>query len=322
MNRFFRTLTCIALTLGSATAALAQYPDRSVRIVVPFGPGGNIDMTARKLTAGMSAALGQPVIVENKPGAGGLLGAEMVARATPDGYTLLLASTGSLAAAPALYPNLGFDPIKDLATSRAVTSVPLVLVTHPSIEAKSVAELIALAKQRKEPLAIASTGNGTSNHLTAELFQKMAGVRLLHIPYKGSAQALTDLIGGQVDLMFDNLPTSLPLIRSGKLRALGVTSAQRSSTLPELPTIAESGLPGFQAGTFTGIVTPAGVPDAIADRIDDALRKTLHSTALKAEFSRIGADVVDVSPADFAKLMRDEGRKWSTVVREAGVKLD
>ena len=312
----------VSASLWLSTLALAQYPERTVRIVVPFAPGGNIDLTARAISSGMAEALGQPVIVENRPGAGGMLGAEQVARAQPDGYTLLLASTGSLASAPALYPKLGFDPIKDLRTSRAITRVPLVLVISPGLPVNSLAELIALAKSRGAPLSVASTGNGTSNHLAAELFQKMAQVKFTHIPYKGSSQALTDVLSGQVDLMFDNMPTSMPFIKSGKLRALGVASATRSFALPQLPTVAESGLPGFEASTVTGIVMPADTPAPVAQRIHAALAKTLVSSKLRDDFAQMGADLINLPPEGFAGLMRDEGLKWTQVIRDAGGKLD
>lgn len=315
-------LSALTLTLLAPTPALADYPERPVRIVVPFSAGGNIDLTARAISTGMSEALGQPVIIENKPGAGGMLGAEQVARATPDGYTLLLASTGSLAAAPALYPKLGFDPVKDLAASRASTQVPLVLVLNPKLPVSNVKELIALAKSRGTPLTMASTGNGTSNHLAGELFQKMAGVQFIHVPYRGSSQALTDVLGGQVDLMFDNVPTSLPFIKSGKLKALGVTGAKRSPALAQLPTVAEAGLAGFEASTLTGIALPTGVPPAVAERIQAAMAKAMAVPKVREDFASIGADLVNLPPADFARSMRDEAQKWSQVVRDAGVRID
>ncbi|MDA7417357.1 tripartite tricarboxylate transporter substrate binding protein [Xenophilus arseniciresistens] len=321
-KKIFRALSAFALALLAPALALADYPERPVRIVVPFSAGGNIDLTARAISTGMSQALGQSVIVENKPGAGGMLGAEQVARAAPDGYTLLLASTGSLAAAPALYPKLGFDPVKDLAASRAITQVPLVLVLNPKLPVSNVKELIALAKSRGAPLTMASTGNGTSNHLAGELFQKMAGVQFTHVPYRGSSQALTDVLGGQVDLMFDNVPTSLPFIKSGRLKALGVTGAGRSPALPQLPTVAESGLAGFEASTLTGIALPTGVAPEVAERIQAAMAQAMAAPKVREDFAGIGAELVNLPPADFARHMRDEGRKWSQVVRDAGVRID
>ena len=319
---FLSKLARAALLAALPLLAHAEFPDRPLKLVVPFAAGGNIDLTARAISGGMAEALGQPVVVENKPGAGGMLGAEQVARAAPDGYTLLLASTGSLAAAPALYPKLAFDPAKDFSLSRAVTRVPLVLVVNPALPARNVAELVALAKSKPGGLNFASTGNGTSNHLTAELFQKISGTRLTHVPYKGSSQALTDLLGGQVDLMFDNLPTSLPFIKSGKLRALGVTSASRSGVLPELPTLAESGLAGFEASTTTGVALPAGTPPAVAARIHAALAKTLQAPKLRDDFAQLGADLANLPPDAFTALMRQESAKWTQVIRDAGVRLD
>jgi len=324
MHAIRRYLAC-SLSLGLALfvpGVYADFPERALRIVVPFAAGGNIDMTARAISVGMADALGQAVIVENRPGAGGMLGAEHVARAPADGYTMLLASTGSLAAAPALRSTLGFDPIQDFTTSNAITRVPLVLVVNPALPVQTLEELIALAKSRSTPLTVASTGNGTSNHLAGELFQRMAGVRFTHVPYRGSSQALIDVVGGQCDLMFDNLPTSLPFIRSGRLRALGVTSATRSSALPELPTLAESGLVGFEASTVTGIVLPSTTPGAVAERISRALDAAMKNPKLRDDFQQIGAELVNLSPDQFATLMRDEGVKWSKVVRDAGVHIE
>jgi tripartite-type tricarboxylate transporter receptor subunit TctC len=300
----------------------AQFPERPIRIVVPFAAGGNIDLTARSISTGMSEALGQPVIVDNKPGAGGMVGAEAVARAAPDGYTLLLASTGSLASAPALYPKLGFDPTNDLAPSRSITRVPLILVVNPKLQVKTLADLIALAKSRPGTLTMASTGNGTSNHLAGELFQRMSGTKLIHVPYRGSSPALNDLLGGQVDLMFDNIPTSLSFVRSGKLLALGVTSASRSSALPQLPTLTESGLAGFEASTTTGLMMPAATPRDVAMRIHAALAKTLELPSVREGLVQMGADVSNLAPEAFSALMRDEGTKWSKVIRDANVRLD
>ena len=258
--------TGLALALSPLASQANDYPISPVSIVVPFAAGGNIDITARTVAPIMTQVLGKPVIVENRPGAGGMLGAGAVAKATPDGHTALLASTGSLAAAPALYPKLSFDPVASFTMVRAITRVPLVLVVNPALPVKNVQDLIALAKSKPGALTVASSGNGTSNHLAAELFQTMSGTQLVHVPYRGSGQALTDLLGGQVDLMFDNIPSSLPHIKSGKLRALGMTSASRSSILPDMPTLAESGLSGFEASTITGLAVPAGTSAAVVQK--------------------------------------------------------
>ncbi|CAN5118235.1 tripartite tricarboxylate transporter substrate binding protein [soil metagenome] len=311
-----------ALTALPFGAAQAQFPERPINLIVPFAAGGNIDTTARGVANLMSQTLGQTVVVQNKGGAGGLLGAEYVARSAPDGYTLLLVSTGSLAAAPALYPKLTFSPVKDFATAGGITRVPLILVVNPKLPVKNVAELIALAKAKPGSLTMASTGTGTSNHLAGELFQSMAGVKFVHVPYRGSAQALNDLLGGQVDLMFDNLTSSLPFIKDDKLRALGVTGAKRSAALPALATLSESGLPGFEASTTTGIAFPAGTPSEITKKIDAALEKAVKDQKLRASFAQLGADMADLDAAGFATLMKSEGVKWGKVITDADVKPD
>ncbi len=322
MNLRLAPLLLNVLLLCVPLSVRAEYPDRPIKIVVPFAPGGNIDLTARAISSGMSEALGQPVIIENKPGAGGMLGAELVARSAADGYTLLLASTGSLASAPALYPKLGFDPVKDLATVRSLTRVPLVLVVNPKLPVKTLAELIAFSKSKPGGLSMASTGNGTSNHLAGELFQRMSGTKFTHIPYRGSSQALADVLSGQVDLMFDNVPTSLPFVRSGKLLALGVTSTVRSSSLAQLPTLAETGLPDYEASTTTGIVVPAATPKETVAKINAAIAKTLASPKVRETFFQLGADVSDLPADAFASVMRLEAAKWGKVIRDANVKID
>ena len=309
----------LALAVCPVVSNASDYPAGPVSIVVPFGPGGNIDITARTVAPIMAQVLGKPVIVDNRPGAGGMLGAGAVARAASDGQTALLASTGSLAAAPALYSKLTFDPVTSFTMVRAITRVPLVLVVNPALPVKDLKDLIALAKSKPGGLTFASTGKGTSNHLAGELFQKMSGTQLVHVPYRGSGQALTDLLGGQVDIMFDNIPSSLQHLKSGKLRALGMTSAARSSILPDMPTLAESGLPGFEASTITGLAVPAGTPAAVVQKIDGAVAKALASADVKTTFAGLGAEVVSVSGPEFSALMRSETAKWSKVARDAGI---
>jgi len=309
----------LALAVCPVLSHASDYPAGPVSIVVPFGAGGNIDITARTVAPIMAQVLGKPVIVDNRPGAGGMLGAGAVARAASDGQTALLASTGSLAAAPALYSKLTFDPVTSFTMVRAITRVPLVLVVNPKLPVKDLKDLIALAKSKPGGLTFASTGKGTSNHLAGELFQKMGGTQLVHVPYRGSGQALTDLLGGQVDIMFDNIPSSLQHLKSGKLRALGMTSAARSSILPDMPTLAESGLPGFEASTITGLAVPAGTPAAVVQKIDGAVAKALASADVKTTFAGLGAEVVSVSGPEFSALMRSETAKWSKVARDAGI---
>jgi tripartite-type tricarboxylate transporter receptor subunit TctC len=321
MKKLF-SLAGVALSVSMCLAPAVAQAQAPVTVVVPFAPGGNIDITARTVAPIMSKELGQTVVIENRPGAGGMLGANVVAKANADGQTLLLASTGSLAAAPVLYPTLQFDPVASFAMARAITRAPLVLVVNPALQVKSVKDLIALAKSKPGGLRMASTGQGTSNHLTGVLFQNMSGVQLTHVPYKGSSQALTDLIGGQVDLMFDNIPTSLPHVKSGKLVALAMTSAQRSAVLPDVPTVAESGLPGFEASTITGIAVPAGTPAATTQKIDAAVAKALASSEVRAIFAGLGVEVVQLSGPEFTALMKSETAKWSKVARDAGVRLE
>lgn len=308
------------LTLAMvAMSSHAAYPDKPIRLVVPFSPGGNIDLTARLMSKALSAELGQPVIVENKPGASGLIGAEQVARAAPDGYTLLLASSGSLSAAPALFPKMNIDAARDLKASRAQTVVPLVLAINPKLPIKTVAELVAYAKANPGKLTMASSGVGTSNHLAGELFQRLSGVAFTHIPYKGSGQALNDIVGGQVDLMFDNVPSSLPFIEAGTLRGLAVTSAKRSEALPDLPTLSQAGLPDYEASTTTGIVMPAATPADVATILDQAMNKVLQTSDLQNRFLQMGASPVNLSPAEFTQVLKKEQVKWTEIITDAKI---
>lgn len=311
------TLACVPLM-----AAAAAYPEQTVRLVVPFGPGGNIDATARVISQGVSEKLGATVIVENRAGAGGIVGSTFVARAAPDGYVALLGSTGALAALSALHTDLPFDPAKDFRAAGTIARVPLVLVVGADSPFNSVAELIAHARANPEALSMASTGTGTSNHLTGELFQTQSQTQFLHVPYKGSGQALTDLLGGQVDLMFDQLSSSLPMIQAGKLKALGVTTRERSAVAPELPTLHESGLPDFEASTTTGILFPAGVSDEVVEAFNAALQFALSRDNVVQAFQAQGAQVLP-GPADaFDAIMTDEIAKWSAVVEGGNIQLE
>jgi tripartite-type tricarboxylate transporter receptor subunit TctC len=318
----FLTLVSSIILICTPLMAKAEYPEKPLRLIVPFTPGGNIDATARNVSPALSEALGKPVIVENRAGAGGSIGAQLVAKSAPDGYVMLLGSTGALAAAKALQPNLPFDPLKDFAAASTISRTPLVMVIHPSIPAKNVAEFIALAKANPGKYSFASTGNGTSNHLTGELFQRISGTKLLHVPYKGSGQALTDLLGGQVDVMFDQLSSSLAYIKAGKLRGLGVTTRARAAAMPDMPTLAESGLAGFEASTTTGVMFPAGTPPAIVKKVNAAMTKVLKLPATRDSFVQLGADVQVSTPEEFDRIMREETSKWSKVVRDANVKIE
>ena len=314
----------IALLAASWIAAPvhAAWPERAIRIVVPYPPGGNIDITARTIAPGMADALGVQVVVDNRGGAGGTIGSELAAKAAPDGYTMLLGSTGTLASSPLLYSKIGFDPVRDYAYTSLVSVVPLVIVVNPAIPAKNVKDFVGLVKTRPGRVTMGSAGTGTSNHLTGEYFQSVTGIKLIHVPYKGSGPALVDLMGGQIDVMFDQLSSSIGYIQGRKLRALAVTSLKRSSGLPEVPTVDESGYKGFDASTTTGILLPAATPKDIVQKTHAALVKVLRAPATKEAFLRIGADVVESTPQEFDKVMRTEIAKWTKVVRDANVKVE
>ena len=308
--------------LLAANCMAAAYPERTIRIIVPYAPGGNIDITARTIAPGMAEALGQQVVIDNRGGAGGTLGAEIAAKSAPDGYTLLLASSGTISTAPPLYPKLGYDPIKDFAPTSLVSNVPLVLEAHPSLPAKSVKEFIALAKTRPGKITMGSSGAGTTNHLSGELFQSATGTRFIHIPYKGSGPGLIDLMGGQIDIFFDQLSASIGYIQAGRLRGLAVTTAKRATAMPDLPTIAESGIPGFDASTWTAILLPAQTPPDIVMKVQGALIKTLRAKTTRDAFARLGAETLESPPEETARFMKDDLAKWTRVVREAGIKLE
>jgi tripartite-type tricarboxylate transporter receptor subunit TctC len=314
----------VGLLLVSFVApAIAQpaWPSRPIRLVVGFAPGGNVDITARTLSPALAEALGQPVLVENRAGAGGSVGAEAVARSAPDGYSLLLGAN-SLAVNVTLYANLPFDAVKDLVAVAPVSNVPLVLTVNPRVPAKDAKGYVALAKQRKGSITFASAGTGTSNHLTGELFRSVAGIDIIHVPYKGSGTALGDLMGGQVDSMFDQLSSSLPFIRAGKIRVLGVTSAQRSSILPDVPTLAEQGFAGFDASTWLGVFAPSATAREVIARLNLAIQKVTRSTGFRERLAALGADALEGSPQQFDQLFRDEVVKWGRIVKSAGVKVE
>jgi len=318
MKTLLKTLAAL-LACAAAFGARADYPDRPIRLVVPFSPGGNIDATARIVAEGLTKELGQTVIVENRAGAAGMVGSEYVARATPDGYTTLLGSTGALATGKAINPSLALSPDKDFVAASAIARAPLVLAVSPQVKVKDVAEFIAYAKQRPGQLTMASSGVGTAAHLTGELFQKLSGTKFLHVPYKGSALAVADLLGGHVELTFDQLASTLPQIRAGQLHALGVTTAARSSVLPSLPTLAETGLPGFESSTTTGLLFPAGTPAAVIDKVRVAMQKVLAMPETKEKFLALGSDVLSGPDADFDRILADELKKWTEVAREAQI---
>jgi tripartite-type tricarboxylate transporter receptor subunit TctC len=312
----------LALGLGLLTmvgiASAQTYPDRPITLVVPYPAGGGNDVLGRLVAERMSKALGGTIVVENRGGAGGTLGTRQVAKSAPDGYTMLIA-TSSLAINPSLYPNVGYDPIKDFAPIGLLAAGANVVLVHPSVPVKSIPDLIALAKKNPGKLNFASTGTGSSVHLAAELFASMAGLKISHVPYRGSGPALNDLLGGHVTMMFATLPSAIGIVKSGKVRALAVSSKQRSAVFPELPTIAEAGLPGYAAELHYGLVAPAGTPRPIIDRLNKALRAALDDSTLRARLAREGAVPLPSTPEDYATDIAAEEQMWGKIVRDAGV---
>jgi tripartite-type tricarboxylate transporter receptor subunit TctC len=315
-------------TLGAMFACIAlgafaqSYPSRPIRLVVPFPAGGTTDILAREAAQKLTEALGQAVVVDNRPGAAGNIGSDLVAKSAPDGYTLLMGTVGTHAINPSLYSKMPYDHVKDFAPVVLVAGVPNVLVVNPTLPVNSVADLIKLAKDKPGQINFASSGSGTSIHLSGELFKTMAGVDMTHVPYKGSSPALTDLIGGQVQIMFDNLPSALPQIKGGRLRAIAVTSLKRAPVLPDIPTINESGLPGFEASSWFGVLAPAGTPAAIVARINTEVNKWLQSADAREKLLGQGAEAAGGSPEQFANHIRAESAKWAKVVKASGAKVD
>jgi tripartite-type tricarboxylate transporter receptor subunit TctC len=309
-------------TLFATLAAAQDYPARPIKLIVPFAPGGGSDVLARIVGQKLSESFKQPVLIDNRPGAGGNLGTDAVAKATPDGYTLVLGVVGPISINVSLFDNLPYDPVKDLAPITQAVSVTNLLVVNPSLGVNSVAELIALARSKPNSLSFASGGTGTAGHLAAELFKSMAGLQMTHVPYRGSGPAINDLIGGQVQLFFDNMPSALPHARTGRLKALGVTTAKRSSAAPDIPTIAESGLPGFEANNWYGFLTTAGTPKPIIEKLHREIVRILQLPDVKEKLAAQGAEVIGNTPEEFAQVIRDEIPKWRKVVRESGAKAN
>jgi tripartite-type tricarboxylate transporter receptor subunit TctC len=319
---FARALAAALIVVAAPlSSGQSTYPTKPVRLVVPFPAGGTTDLLARAAAQKLSEAWGQQVIVDNRPGAAGNIGAELVAKSAPDGYTLLMGTVGTHAINASLYAKMPYDHVKDFTPVILVAGVPNVLVVNPQVPVNSVPEVIAYAKANPGKLNFASSGSGTSIHLSGELFKTMTGVQMTHVPYKGSAPALTDLIGGQVQLMFDNLPSSLAFIKAGKLRAIAVTSTTRSAALPDVPTVADT-VPGFEASSWFGILGPAGTPRDIVMKINGETAKWLASPDAKEKLAAQGANVASGTPEDFAKHIQAETAKWAKVVKESGAKVD
>ena len=323
LSRVFALGICVA-GLSVAPAALAQaYPTKPVRDIVPYPPGGVGDTTMRAIAQQLSESLGQPFVIDNKPGASQMIGADAVAKAAPDGYTLFLGSVTSLAINVSSQKKMPYDPVKDFAPVSMLYFSPMYLVVNPAVPAQSVKELVALAKAQPGKLSFASIGQGGSIHLAGEMFKSMAGVDITHIPYKGSAPAITDIIGGQVSLMFDAGVSALPQVRAGKLRALAITTAKRVDSTPELPTVAEAGgLPNYEATLWFGLVAPAATPRDIVNRLSQELAKILRQPALQARFANLGVEFSASSPDEFTTYIRAETLKWGKVFRDAKVEQE
>ena len=324
MKRFLSLLLSSLLLVVAAASALAQgnYPDRPVRIIVPFPAGGPADALARIVGERLAQSLGKPFVIENKAGAGGNIGMEQGARAAPDGYTLTLAPVGNLTVAPALYAKLPYDPVKDFAPITVLAVVPNVLIVHPSVPAKTVAELVALAKAKPGSLNYASPGNGSIPHLAAELFKRVAGVDVVHVPFNGVAPATNAVLSGEVQMFFAQSSSALPQWRAGKVVALGVATRKRFASAPELPTIAEQGFPDFEATSWYGLVAPAGTPSSIVERLHGEIVRALALPEVRERIAGLGAETVGNSPSEFAAMQKAEAARWIKIAREANIHAD
>ena len=318
-------VTVTGMLAAAASLAYAQsavYPNKPVRWVVPFPPGGSADIMGRMIGQDLAKALGQQVVIENRAGASAIVGSEYVAKSAADGYTLLQANVSQMTIHPSLYPRLPYDPLKDFAPVTVLGIVTSVMVTTPSLPVASVRDLVALAKKRPGQLNFTSSGAGSSTHLTGELLKQRAGIAMTHINYKGSGPALTDVMAGFVEIMFENLPSALPFINANKLKVLAVTGKDRSPVLKSVPALAESGFPGFDMVSWQALVAPAGTPKAVVDRLNAEVAKVLKTPEMKEKMTGLGTDVVANSPEQFAQYLREETAKWSKIVKDAGIKLE
>jgi tripartite-type tricarboxylate transporter receptor subunit TctC len=312
----------LAFLLAPAHAQRTPYPERPIRLIVPFPPGGGNDILARAVGQRLAESLRQQIIIDNRGGAGGMLGGQIAATADPDGYTLFLGSVGSLAHNPALRANNPYDPPRDFAAISLLATSPFLLAVHPALPARTVGELLGLARARPGTLNYASAGTGSSLHMTAELFKHATGVNIVHIAYKGTAPALVELLAGQVQMIFSTMPPVLPHLKTGRLRALGVTTATRAKVAPEIPTIAESGVPGFEVQNWQGVVAPRKTPPAVVDRLNREILKVLAAPAMIEVLATQGLDPAGTTPAQFDKLIRDEIDRWRKLVKAAGIHID
>jgi len=317
-----RMLAGLASVCALATAVAQEFPSRPVHLVVPWPPSGNVDITARTVAPALGEALGQQIVVENRAGAAGTIGSAAVAKAPADGYTLLLGSSGTITSGPAVFKTLPYDPLRDFVAIGAIQSVPIVLTAALKTPVSNYREFAALAKSKPGQLSIASAGSGSSNHLAIELLMRMANLQLLHIPYKGSGPAITDLLGGQVETMMDQLTASIEHIRNGRIKALAVSSRSRSPLLPGVPTLDELGVSGYEASTFTGIFGPTEIPAATAEKLYAALRRALSSDPVRERYRSMGVEVMDLSRADFAAYVRVDYEKWKRIAREGNIVVE
>jgi tripartite-type tricarboxylate transporter receptor subunit TctC len=324
MSQLSRLVSIAVLSLLALTAqsAAQTYPERVVRIINPYPPGGSVDVMARILAQKLSDDLGHQFIVENRAGGGGNTGSEFVAKADPDGYTLLFTAPGPLTVNQTLYSKLPFDPAKDFAPIALFATAPIVLIVNPAVPAHNVQELIALAKKEPGKINFASAGNGTTNHLSGELFKSMAKIDIVHVPYRGAGPAMNDLIGGHVQMFFDLMPVVLPQIAAGKVRALANAGAKRAAALPDLPTVAEQGLPGFDASSWYGLVAPASTPEPVLAKLREEVAKALKTPAMAARIRELGSEPGTAFGKDFGAFMAAETKKWAEVIRASGAKAD
>jgi tripartite-type tricarboxylate transporter receptor subunit TctC len=319
LNRLFALLLAFAVPLSAAAQA---FPSKPIRLICPFPPGGAVDIASRATANELTKILGQTVAVENKPGAGGNLGGAEAARSAPDGYTIFMSTSGIQAINPALYAKMPFDPNKDLTPIAPLVSLSNVLVVHPSVPANNVKDVIALAKKDPGKWTYASSGNGTSIHMSGAMFTQLTQTQILHIPYKGSAPAVADLLGGQTNMMFDNIPSSLPHIKSGKLRALATTGAKRDPALPDVPTIAESGVPGYESGVWFGLMAPAATPREIINRLNAAAVQGTKAPEFVKRMTDLGYNIIPGSPEDMTRMLQAEIQRWTPIVKASGAKVD
>ena len=321
-------IRCIALALVAIALAMASLAGaqpnsaKPIRLICPFPPAGAVDIASRAIASELSKILGQTVTVDNRPGAGGNIGGVEAVRSAPDGHTLFMTTSGINAINPLLYAKMPFDPIKELAPVAALVSLSNVLVVHPSVKANSVADVITLAKAEPGKMTYASSGSGTSIHMSAEMFKQLAKIDIVHIPYKGSAPAVTDLLGGQVMMMFDNIPSALPHIKAGKLRALAVTGAKRDPLLPDVPTVAEAGVPGYESGVWFGLAVPAATPKEEIARINDAVVKGTKSPEFVKRMTELGYSIIGSTPQEMAEMNKVEAARWGPIVKASGAKAE